>query len=110
MIFIKQGKNISAIRYENIQNIEDKVTRLIKSPSSVPADAQIVGETWKYVNKDGSRDKRFSNNEKLPIALYADIEMELPDFTLDILISNLECSSYLVEGMTDYLTYVTGAN
>lgn len=36
----------------------------------VPADAQLMGQTWRYVNKDGSRDRRFSHNPSIPICRY----------------------------------------
>jgi hypothetical protein len=36
----------------------------------VPADAKRVGETWAKVNKDGSPDRRFANNFRIPIVEY----------------------------------------
>jgi hypothetical protein len=38
---------------------------------AVPADAQVVGQTWARANKDGSRDKRFAGNYQIPIVRYA---------------------------------------
>ncbi len=32
--------------------------------------------TWRYVNKNGSQDMRFSNNYEIPIVRYADIIFE----------------------------------
>lgn len=32
-----------------------------------PSDSEVVDWTWQYVNKDGSRDKRFNNNSKIDI-------------------------------------------
>ena len=40
----------------------------------VPSDSEVIGQTWKKSNKDGSRDRRFSNNYQIPIAKYADLE------------------------------------
>jgi len=40
----------------------------------VPYDAKIVGQTWKKVNLDGSRDKRFKDNFQIPIVEYARID------------------------------------
>lgn len=37
---------------------------------NVPTDSHIVGETWDKVNKDGSPDRRFSNNYRIPIVEY----------------------------------------
>ena len=39
---------------------------------SVPADAQLIGHTWKKANKDGSPDRRFANNYQIPILAYGD--------------------------------------
>jgi hypothetical protein len=36
----------------------------------VPSDANVVGETWAKVNKDGTRDLRFRDNYRIPICLY----------------------------------------
>jgi Bacterial SH3 domain len=40
----------------------------------VPSDSEVIGETWKKTNKDGSRDRRFAGNYQIPIAKYAEIE------------------------------------
>jgi hypothetical protein len=40
----------------------------------VPSDSEVVGQTWKKTNKDGSRDRRFADNYQIPIAKYATIE------------------------------------
>lgn len=40
---------------------------------AVPADAELIGHTWKKANKDGSPDRRFANNYQIPILKYGDI-------------------------------------
>lgn len=50
-------------------------TRFVET-DPVPADAPMVGSTWKYVNKDGSRDKRFSYNYQIPIVLYGELHFQ----------------------------------
>jgi hypothetical protein len=42
---------------------------------AVPADAQLIGHTWKKANKDGSPDRRFANNYQIPILAYGDIRI-----------------------------------
>jgi hypothetical protein len=39
----------------------------------VPSDAEVVGQTWKKANKDGSPDRRFANNYQIPIVKYAEL-------------------------------------
>lgn len=38
-----------------------------------PGDALVIGHTWAKANKDGSRDRRFSNNRQLPIVKYGSL-------------------------------------
>lgn len=41
----------------------------------VPSDAIIVGQTWRFVNKGGGPDLRFSNNRQMPIVRYGDLKL-----------------------------------
>jgi len=52
------------VNYSNVRFIENQ---------SVPSDTRIVGKTWKYVNKNGGPDKRYSDNRELPIVEYSKI-------------------------------------
>jgi Protein of unknown function (DUF4236) len=63
--------NVGAVPYDALK-IDVASTRFIES-GSVPSDATVVGQTWKYVNKNGGPDKRFKNNRQLPIALYEEL-------------------------------------
>jgi hypothetical protein len=36
----------------------------------VPSDSQVIGNTWLYANKDGSRDRRFASNSEIPVVNY----------------------------------------
>lgn len=70
-ILIYQGKNVGAISYENF-HVMIGSTRFIED-GVVPRDSKNVGSTWKYVNKNGTPDRRFSNNKQLPILLYGEM-------------------------------------
>ncbi len=41
----------------------------------VPKDTTVVRHTWLYVNNDGSRDRRFKNNKRLPICGYGKLKI-----------------------------------
>lgn len=45
---------------------------------TVPADAKVIGQTWKYTNKSGTRDMRFNNNYQVPIVRYGEITLMSP--------------------------------
>jgi hypothetical protein len=38
----------------------------------VPSDTEVVGQTWKKANKDGSPDRRFKDNYAIPIVRYGE--------------------------------------
>ena len=53
----------------------DVVVRLVPfiESEAVPSDSRVLGQTWQYVNKDGSPDRRFTANRVLPIMEYTDL-------------------------------------
>ena len=56
----------------------------------VSRDAYVVSKTWKYVNKNGTRDKRFNNNYEVSVCLYGDVTLTSAN-GLNVM---LECSDY----------------
>ncbi|MGE0864779.1 MAG: DUF4236 domain-containing protein [Vicinamibacterales bacterium] len=70
-LLVFEPAGVGAVPYEQVR-IARQQTRFIED-GTVPKDAQVVGHTWKYVNKRGGPDKRFKGNRELPIALYEDI-------------------------------------
>lgn len=50
------------------------MTRFIEE-EGVPSDSQVVGHTWRFVNKNGSPDRRFKDNRQLPIAQYEELQL-----------------------------------
>ena len=70
-ILVKDGKQFGTINYRDLElRIEN--TQFIES-EGVPSDSEIVGWTWKYVNKKGGPDKRFKDNVEIPILRYSEI-------------------------------------
>ncbi|MCL2469312.1 MAG: DUF4236 domain-containing protein [Alphaproteobacteria bacterium] len=70
-LLVFDKKKVGAVSYSDL-NIKVSSARFIEE-GSVPRDAQIVGQTWKYVNKKGGPDRRFNNNHEIPICLYEEI-------------------------------------
>ena len=54
--------------------VEQGATRFIED-GYVPIDAAVVGQTWRYVRRDGGPDRRFNNNRQLPIAQYGTLTL-----------------------------------
>ena len=69
LIFLSSA--IAVLRYDEFEASATS-TRFIEA-EGVPADSETVGETWKFVNKEGGADRRFANNRKLPICRYGEL-------------------------------------
>lgn len=65
---IIEGSRAGALSYDQLEVLWS--TTVFIEDGSVPGDAQIVGHTWRFVNKKGGPDRRFNNNRQLPKALY----------------------------------------
>jgi Protein of unknown function (DUF4236) len=73
-LLIEDGDQFSSVNYGQLKT-KTQNSRFIED-GRVPHDAERVGETWKYLNKKGGPDKRFNDNQILPICLYEDLLME----------------------------------
>lgn len=67
---------MGAISYDEL-NILWNNTVFIED-DGVPSDTQIVGQTWRYVNKGGGPDRRFKNNRRIPQVLYQQMGIQGP--------------------------------
>jgi hypothetical protein len=74
VILITENNSVGAISYEEF-NIYWNNTVFIEN-DMVPADARVVGHTWRYVNKTGGPDRRFNNNRQIPEVLYQEMELQ----------------------------------
>jgi hypothetical protein len=72
-VLVYDRENVGAVSYADL-HITSAPTRFIED-SGVPGDAQVVGRTWRYVNKKGGPDKRFRDNRELPICLYEEVHL-----------------------------------
>jgi uncharacterized protein DUF4236 len=68
VVLVSQNGRYGAVAYDQLA-VTFQYSRFIED-GAVPADARVVDYTWKYVNKKGGPDRRFSNNRQLPICLY----------------------------------------
>ena len=70
---------------------------------SIPPDAVVVDQTWAKVNKDGSPDKRFANNYRIPIAGYGGMTLRTDGgINEEYQFSNAEKAQRFAEVFTDY--------
>jgi Protein of unknown function (DUF4236) len=77
MLLILSNGRYGSIAYRDFK-VEEAVTNFIED-DGLPADATVVGQTWRFVNKNGAPDRRFSNNRQLPIAEYGVLHLRLSE-------------------------------
>jgi hypothetical protein len=86
-ILVYQGSEVGAVSYVGL-SVELHQLRFVED-EDVPSDTQIVDQTWRYVNKNGGPDRRFSNNRQLPVVLYAGMTLR-SDSGLNVLLQSSE--------------------
>src|SRR5207245_343913 len=70
-VLVYQGSHVGAINYHALE-CHVAETRFVEDETP-PADAEIIGRTWRYVNKTGGPDRRFKNNRELPVCRYEEL-------------------------------------
>jgi hypothetical protein len=65
---VQDGNRVGAIPYEQLSTYWN--TTVFIEVDGVPSDSQVVGYTWRFVNKKGGPDRRFNNNRQIPRVLY----------------------------------------
>ena len=73
MVLVYETAGVGAVSYSELA-VRVSSQRFIED-ETVPSDTKVVGETWRYVNKNGGPDRRFNNNRKIPIVLYEDVDL-----------------------------------
>ena len=76
-ILVLQGSTYADVEWEKITTAFDQ-QRFIEE-EGVAGDAEVVGHTWKYVNKTGGPDRRFKDNRQLPICLFGEVSLIAPN-------------------------------
>lgn len=72
-VFVFEKRKVGAVSYHDLQ-VNVSSTRFIEE-GRIPKDGRQVDSTWRYVNKNGTPDKRFSNNKQLPVMRYGELTL-----------------------------------
>lgn len=69
----------------------------------IPADSKVIGHNWLKSNKDGSRDRRYSNNSQIPLVRYGEIIIgSTSGLQEKYLFSNFEVAYEFYKSFNDY--------
>lgn len=109
VIVHEQAYNFAIVDYSEF-DVEFIDTQFVES-DPVPKDAQIIGQTWAKVNKDGSRDKRFNGNYQIPIARYGRINFKsATGMNESYLFSNFKYALLFYQSTREYIEAIKSAN
>lgn len=76
VILVEHGKSFGAIGYADLI-LQWQDSNFIED-GNVPADALVIGHTWKHPNKNGGPDRRFRDNYRIPICRYEAFHLRSP--------------------------------
>jgi hypothetical protein len=101
IIIVSPNREFALLDYRDV-TIDYRESHFVEE-EKLPEDSQQVGTTWAKVNKDGSRDRRFSNNYQIPIALYGQLHWEnKKGFNEVYQFSNSMSTQYFYKAFIDY--------
>lgn len=100
-VWIFERGQYQAISYDALQ-ITTTTTQFVEN-ESVPRDANVIGSTWQYVNKNGSPDLRFKNNRQLPVVQYANVEISVASsWRITLMISSVIAAQRFAQAFLDH--------
>lgn len=103
VILLNKGSQQYMYSYDQIQIVTDFCDMV--EAETVPKDAEIIRYTWRFVNKDGSPDRRFNGNMQLPVCRYGIIRIIGSDMNLEFQISNYSISSNIENAYNRYKAF-----
>lgn len=87
--------------YNGVFDLIAEDTEFTESVDAVPSNTKIVRYTYLHVNKNGTPDKRFKENPKIPICLYKHITFNTNfGLSFQILCPNIDASTRFVNEYT----------
>ena len=108
--FILQINNSGGITLIDLHDLRFRFhkQRFQEDKSTTPKDTQVVDYTWEKVNKDGSPDRRYSNNYRIPIVEYGAFEFSTNSGLQETYyISNVLLAERFANEFRKYLSFLT---
>jgi hypothetical protein len=75
-VLVYEGNRVGAVSYDSLE-LETARTAF-RETGWVPSDAKVIDHTWRYVNRAGGPDRRFSQNSRIPICEYERVRLSSP--------------------------------
>jgi hypothetical protein len=102
-MLMADSRDLALIDLRDIR-VAYRLTRFVET-DQLPSDATVADQTWAKVNKDGSPDRRFANNFRIPVAGYGGLTIQTDNgINEEYQFSNAEKAEAFAEAFADYQT------
>lgn len=99
-LVFESGADFAVLEPQSL-TIDTYITRFIET-EGVPGDARIVGNTWRYTNKNGTPDRRYSVNPAVPVAEYGAVNLSSAHVDEQFMLSNVEATVAFGQALQHY--------
>ena len=95
----KSLSTFGAATYSNFR-VEVKETNMITN--DYWPNSQVLGTTWQYVNKDGSPDRRYSENRQLNIIRVWELDLISDSDRFDFQTTNIQAAQAIAKAFQNH--------
>ena len=88
-LLLINGNSVRHVNYEDLR-IKTDFIEYVEAEGHVYADSQVIDHRWRFINRDGSRDKRFKENVELPVVRCGLLKIEAKDVEIELMTNNPE--------------------
>jgi hypothetical protein len=86
-VLIVEGGEVHHLTYQELRITTDHL-EYVETEGQVYKDSQQIGTRWKYINRDGSADRRFKDNYQLPVVRCGILCLGGGDARMEIMTTN----------------------
>lgn len=76
VVLVCEGNRFGSIAHSDMEILWSDSHFL--EADAVPRDAEVIGYSWQYVNRNGGPDRRFKNNREIPRVRYQQLGLSSP--------------------------------
>ena len=105
ILHVGNKKRISAIPYLDFGMRYYEGSYKLSEDQKVPRDAEVIGRSYKYVNKDGSPDMRVANNPSTPKISTGKLESE--EYNFEYMFSNQQAVEDFFDKYIEFIRIAT---
>ncbi len=87
-ILVYDGAQIGGLSYGTLNVSTTKEVTQARGEAMRTRDAKVVGTTYRFVNNDGSPDRRFNNNTEIPLIEYGVMDFNGAGLNLTLFVSD----------------------